>query len=350
LMEAILDDSVRLYSLDKGGILGSLSLFPQGLREGAEAAEGLEAPLEGSYKALVVAGMGSSAIGGQILGDWLMEDSPIPIHVSRGHRLPGFVDEETLLIAVSYSGNTEETLAALEEGMRRGCRILTITSGGAMERISAAKGIPTVKIPGGMRPRASFPWQFSAMVKMAWRMGLSPSVDEELGEALRVVEALRGELIPEAETGVNRAKEIALALRGKIPLIYGPRMFEGVAYRFRTQLNENSKVPASSNSLPEGFHNEVMIREGVEELRAPLSLVLIRDPGGEGGIERRVNAFRSLLGQRVRGIVEIEALGSGRLSRILSVLYICDYASVYLGFLYGHDPSSTGSIEALKGL
>lgn len=349
-MEAILDEAEKLYARDRGGMLRSLSQFPRGLREGAMAVEGADIHLRGGYRALVVAGMGGSAIGGQILSDWLLEDSPIPIHVSRGYRLPGFVDERTLLIAVSYSGNTEETLTALMEGFRRGCHIVAITSGGVIERLSMERGIPIIRIPGGMQPRASFPWQFSAMIRLAGGMGLSPSIDEEFEEALGVIDALRDELAPETPTRLNRAKEVALALRGTIPFIYGPGIFEGVAYRFRTQLNENGKVPASSGSFPEGFHNAVMIREGIEELRRPLSLVLIRDPEGEGRVERRVDAFKTLLEKRVNRIIEISASGSGKLSRILSALYIGDYASVYLGLLYGLDPSSTDSIKALKEL
>ncbi len=349
-MEAVLDETEKLYALDKGGMLRSLSLFYQGLREGFEAAEGLEAHLTGDYRALVVAGMGSSAIGGQILGDWLLEDSPIPIHVSRGYHLPKFVDERILLIAVSYSGNTEETLTALEEGFRRGCQVVTITSGGVMERLSVERGIPMVKLLRGMQPRASLPWQLSAIIKLAWRIGLIQSMEDEWEEALGVIDTLRNELAPETPTRFNRAKKVALALKGTIPFIFGPRIFEGIAYRFRTQLNENSKVPASSGSFPEGFHNAVMIREGVEELRRPLSLVLIRDPEGEGRLERKIDAFKSLLEGRVSRIVEITASGRGKLSRILSVLYVCDYASVYLGLLYGLDPSSTDSIKALKEL
>lgn len=349
-MEAVLDEAERLYALDRGGILRALSLFHQGLREGFKAAEGLDVHLTGDYRALVVAGMGSSAIGGQILGDWLLEDSPIPIQVLRDYHFPGFVDEKTLLIAVSYSGNTEEILTALEEGLRRGCQVVTITSGGAMGRLSMEKGIPMVKLPGGMQPRASLPWQLSAIIKLAGRIGLSQSTGDEWEEALGVIDTLRNELAPETPTRLNRAKEVALALKGTIPFIFGPRIFEGIAYRFRTQLNENSKVPASSGSFPDGFHNAVMIREGVEELRRPLSLVLIRDPEGEGRLERKIDAFKSLLERKVGRIVEITASGRGKLSRILSVLYLCDYVSVYLGLLYGLDPSSTDSIKALKEL
>ncbi|MBS7651595.1 bifunctional phosphoglucose/phosphomannose isomerase [Candidatus Bathyarchaeota archaeon] len=349
-METALDKAEKLYALDKGGMLKALSLFPQGLGEGSKAAEGLDISFKRGYRALVVTGMGGSAIGGQILSDWLLEDSPIPVQVSRGYHLPGFVDEKTLLIAVSYSGNTEETLTALEEGLRRGCQVVAITSGGAMERLSVENGIPMIKIPSGMQPRASFPWQFSAMIILAGRMGLSPSVEEEFEEALEVIYALRNELVPETPTRLNRAKELALALKGTIPFIYGPRIFEGVAYRFRTQINENSKAPASSGSFPEGFHNEVMIREAREELRRPLSLVLIRDPKGERRVERKIDAFKNLLEERVSRIVEISTSGSGKLSRILSVIYIGDYASVYLGLIYGLDPSSTDSIKTLKEL
>jgi glucose/mannose-6-phosphate isomerase len=159
---------------------------------------------------------------------------------------------------------------------------------------------------------------------------------------------LRGDLVPETPTASNPAKRLALGLRGFVPFVYGPRLFGAVAYRIRTQLNENSKVPAGSGFFPEAFHNAVMGCEGPEEIRRCICALVIRDPEGPLEMERKMDGFKRLLESSGIRVLEIRARGRGKLARMLSALYVGDYAATYLGLLYGHDPSSTDSIAALK--
>lgn len=350
LMDSVVDRPDKLLELDKGGMLRVLQRYPEDCRRAIEIAEA--APLDDledkTYKAIVFAGMGGSAIGGRLIGDWLLEESPIPMVVSRGPQLPGFVDQETLVFAVSYSGNTSETLAAFHEALNRGSDIIPIASGGSLEEVSREKGLPFVLMPGGMKPRAALPYQFFIPATALNRLGLATNSWGEVKEALSVLENLGGEMAPEVPSDSNPAKRLALGLRSKVPFVYGPRLFEGVAYRLGTQLNENSKVPAASGAFPELFHNAVLGCEGPDETLGPLCVLIIRDLEESDEMVRKIDRFKDLLEPRVGGMLEVEARGRGKLSRMLSVLYIGDYTSTYLGLLYGKDPSSMDAIEELK--
>lgn len=349
-MEKVLEDLEKLQRLDRDGMLDAVRWFPEYCRRGIEIAEAapLGVFLEKDFEAVTFIGVGGSAIGGQLVAEWLSSESEVPMVVSRGYDLPGFVDKKTLVLAVSYSGNTEETLTALQKAMRRGSSIVSLTSGGALERLSRERGLLLVPIPVGLRPRAALPYQFFAIAAILNRLGLVGSPWAEVDEAIEVLVGLRGEMVPEVPADENLAKRLALSLVGKIPFVHGPPLFEGVAYRLRTQLNENSKVPASSGSFPELFHNAVLGCEAPGEVLEPLCLLFIRDQGETDRMARKIDRFRALFEGRVGGIVDVWARGKGRLARMLSVLYTGDYVSAYLGLLYGKDPSSNDSIDELK--
>jgi len=297
---------------------------------------------------VVFAGVGGSAIGGQLIHDWLFSEARIPIVVSRGHCLPGFVDHETLVFAVSYSGETVETLNAFHQALERGCSIISVTSGGALESLSEEKGIPMVSMPKGLKPRAAIPYQFFIVATVLRRLGMIPNSWGEVQEAFEILKGLRKEIVPEIPTNSNTAKQLAFGLRYKIPFVYGPRLFEGVAYRLSTQLNENSKVPASSGAFPELFHNAVLASEGPEEVLGPLCALIIRDPEEMDEMSRKIDRFIDILKPHVGRVIEIKARGRGRLARMFSILYTGDYVSTYLALLNGKDPSSMDAIDSLK--
>lgn len=336
--------------MDKGGMLENLSRFPESCKEAIDAAERL--PLNSlpdkELKAVVVAGVGGSAIGGLLISDWLKESCTVPIHVPRSYHLPKHVSKDTLVFAVSYSGNTQETLSALREALERNCPVVVLTSGGEMQRIATERCLPLLPLPGGMQPRAALPNQFFSLATVMRRLGLASEAWGEVPEAFEVLEGLRDGLAPEAPVEVNTAKRLALGLTGLVPFIYGPRLLEAVAYRISTELNENSKVPAASGFFPEAFHNAVMGCEGPKRMLRCLCVLIIRDPEEPPGMRRKVDSFRELLGRGGVRVLELMALGRGRLARMLSALYTGDYVSTYLGLLYGLDPSSTTSIDALK--
>lgn len=349
-MTPSLNDPQHLQAHDPGNMLTAIARFPQNARKAIRDAEKLNlAKLETSnIKGLLIAGMGGSAVGGLLLRDWLSDKSTIPIQVSRGYHLPAWVDENTLVYAVSYSGNTEETLSQYQEALYRGSPLVCFCSGGKLSQSASLRKIPRLRYPKGYQPRAAIAHQFFSIATVSRRLGL---IDDEtwgqVEEALKALDRLSREMDPGTPTAFNPAKRLAESLKGYIPFVYGGEIHETVAYRYTTQFNENSKSPAAYNFIPEAFHNSVMAREAPRDLLARCCAVIIRDLQ-EGPLSPKVDRFTELVAESFGRVIEVEAAGQGKLARILSALYIGDYASAYLAVLYGRDPSSTESIESLK--
>jgi len=349
-MVHVLDTPAYLERHDRGGMLGVISGFPESCAESIRSTESadLGGLPGGSFDSIVVSGMGGSAMGGLLLRDWLKETLPVPMVVTRGYRLPGFVGERTLLFAVSYTGWTDEAICALKDGIGRGAKAVVFASGGEMAEIAEERGLPLVKLPGGFQPRAAIPHQFFGLAVTARRLGLTGDAWGEVDEALGLLRGMRAELGPGSPIASNPAKRLADAVKGYIPLVYGSSIHEGVAYRYSTQFNENGKSPAGAGFFPEAFHNAVMAAEAEPELLGRLCAVLIHDPAESAETAAKIGRFREIVGRRFGRVVDVHARGRCRLARILSALYIGDFASAYLGILYGRDPSTTGSIDVLK--
>jgi glucose/mannose-6-phosphate isomerase len=349
-MDGSLDDLRHIEALDESGMLQVLKRFPEDCRSAINRAE--KVSLEGisgkRFSNVVFAGVGGSSIGGKLVIDWLRRECAVPLVLSRGYHLPAFVDDETLVFTVSYSGNTEETLSMLAEALRAGAPTIAVTSGGTMGDIAMENGLPLISLPDGYRPRAAISHQFFSLATVMHKLGLVGTSWGEVPEALSTLEAIRDEVSMDVPVDENLAKKVALRLLGKIPLVYGSSLLEGVAYRLGSQLNENSKVPSGSGSFPEVFHNAVLGSEWDSEALGDLALLLLRDGGDDEVVKRKIEVFKELFAPKVGELIELEARGSGRLSRILSLVYIGDYVSTYLGLLYGHDPSSNLSIDKLK--
>jgi len=354
-LEAPLDDLERVKTVDRSGMLEVQMSMPEALLNARRLAEEflergeVKGLLEEEPSALVVAGMGGSAIGGELLRDWLFGSSPIPIHVSRGYQLPSFIDEMSLVFAVSYSGNTEETLSSFQDAVSRGCRTIAVTSGGRLGEMSARHGVPCLRLPRGLAPRAALPYLFLPLALILDEMALVSGLEKELEEALRVLRGLRREVAPETPQADNPAKLLALSLSHTIPVVYAPRGYSGVALRMKTQFNENSKVPAYRAVLPEAFHNDVVGYEGPRELLGSLSAVFLRDGEEDPRLRAKMDVMRGLLEGRVRVLREVWARGEGRLARVLSLVFLGDVASTYLAVLYGVDPTPVESISMIKG-
>jgi len=300
------------------------------------------------FKNLVVAGMGGSAVGGLLLRDWLMQTSRVPIVVSRDYSLPGFVGRDTLLFAVSYSGGTEEALSAFEEGKAKGAKMVAFTSGGELEKRARTSRIVVYKLPAGFQPRAAIAHQFFTLAVAARKAGITQDSWWEVREAIDVLKTLREEMRSETPQRSNPAKKLAEELRGYVPLVYGSRIHEAVAYRWNTQLNENGKSPAGSSFIPEAFHNAIVAGEADKELLKTVCAVFLLDPAEGKHLAAKTRRFRDIIKPSFGKVLEVQARGEGRLARMLSALYVGDYVSAYLGVLYGKDPSTVESIDRLK--
>jgi glucose/mannose-6-phosphate isomerase len=349
-MDNSLDDLRHITALDESGMLQVLRRFPEDCLSAIKQAKkvSLDGISDKQFNKVVFAGVGGSSIGGKLVIDWLWKECNIPLILSRGYHLPAIVDDETLVFTVSYSGNTEETLNMLAEALTAGAPTIMVTSGGTMGEIAREKGLTLIPLPHGYRPRAAISHQFFSLATAMHELDLVGISWGETPEALSTLKAIRDEVSMDVPKEKNVAKKVALRLIDKIPLVYGSSVLDGVAYRFRSQLNENSKVPSGSGSFPEAFHNAVLGSEWHSDVLGNLALLFLRDNKDDNGMKRKIEIFKELFTSKVGEIIELEARGSGKLARIISLVYIGDYISTYLGLLYGHDPSSNMSIDKLK--
>ncbi len=346
-MTSQLDDLDYLNRIDPRGMLDVITALPESAEDAIEMAGRVSLKVR-RFRNLVVAGMGGSAVGGLLLRDWLGSTARVPIVVSRDYSLPGFVGDDTLLFVVSYSGDTEETLSAFEDGRVKGARIVAFTSGGELEKRARAGRITLYKLPAGFQPRAAIAQQFLSLIVAARMAGVVEDSWWEVREAIDVLKALREELRPETPLGSNPAKRIAEDIRGYIPFVYGGRIHEAVAYRWSTQLNENGKSPAGSSFVPEAFHNAIVAGEAEEELLRNVCAVFLVDPAENQRVSEKTRRFIEIVRPSFGRVLEVVARGEGRLARMLSALYVGDFVSAYLGVLHGKDPSIVESIDRLK--
>lgn len=334
-------DWEELKRLDSSGMLASLANFPDQCREALALGQGVELPagLSGFSRVLCV-GMGGSGITGELLGRLL----PLPVVTCRGYEVPRYIDEETLLVGISYSGNTEETLAAFEQGLSHTPRALGISSGGKLGELCAKRGVPWIGIPAGYQPRAALGYLLFPLLSVFRRLGVFAG---DLSGVLSVLEAQAHTLGPQSPE--NRAQEIALNLWGRVPLIYGTAGGTGpVALRWKTQVNENAKQPAGWAELPELCHNEIVGWELGERLFPEARMVFLCTPYDHPRVRARIEILEEVLERRGLSFLEVQGKGEGELAQLFSLLYLGDWTSVYLALLNGVDPTPVRPIQELK--
>lgn len=329
-----------LKRLDSSGMLAALANFPEQCREALALGEkvGVEGLL--SFSRVLCVGMGGSGITGDILGRLL----PLPVVTCRGYEVPHYIGEETLLVGISYSGNTEETLAAFEQGLSRTPRALGISSGGKLRELCATREIPWIGIPVGYQPRAALGYLLFPLLSVFRRLGVFAG---DLSGVLSVLEAQAQRLGPGSPE--NCAQEIALALWGRVPLIYGTAGGTGpVALRWKTQVNENAKQPAGWAELPELCHNEIVGWELGERLFPEAHVVFLCTPYDHPRVRARIEILEEVLERRGLSSLEVQGEGEGELAQLFSLLYLGDWTSVYLALLNGVDPTPVRPIQELK--
>jgi glucose/mannose-6-phosphate isomerase len=345
---SILDDKGRCAELDRSDMLGLLARFPEQCEHGYALAESLDISSQTPPTSIVIAGMGGSGIGGDILSVAFRDDLAVPVDVCRGYRLPGYVSGGTLVICVSYSGNTEETLSAFADAHQRRAHIICVCSGGELARRAAEGSYAVITIPGGQPPRSATGYLLMPQIAVLERLGLITGQARNVRQTVELLKRQRGELGPDSPTGSNLAKEVASGLHGKVPIIYGSTPWGGiVAYRWKTQINENAKVHAFANAQSELSHNEILAWEGCSAQKIGAAVVNIRDPGESPKIGKRVEVTGRLIGDHAP-VVDVFGEGETTLQRALTATYVGDFASVYLGLLYGTDPTPIPGIDILK--
>lgn len=355
LMVNLLDDRNHLESIDISDFAGVAAGLPGQCRDGVALAmsadlDTLTADLnKNPVSNIVTLGMGASGIGGDILKAIFEPEIGMPIVVNKGYHLPAFAGKDTLVIAVSYSGETEETLTTFEEAVRRGCRVLVFTSGGTLGSRAAELGLPCVTVPGGMQPRAALGYLTLPLVAAMCRLGLAGNMDAEISETLDILEAMAAKLNAGVPTEDNLAKQLAVKIEGMMPVIYGSEGGPAVAaFRWKCQINENSKSPAFWNAFPEQNHNEITGWQELNDVSRRFCLIELRSAGEGKRIAKRAETTKELIKDSFGDIFIVEAEGRSDLARLFSLMYIGDFASVYLAVLYGVDPTPVERIHELK--
>ncbi len=316
--------------VDKFNMLEVLDSFPKQCKDALTLPKGIT--VKGEVTSVVVCGMGGSAIGGDLLKAYC-STTKLPIFVSRDYNVPEFVDNYSLVFAVSYSGNTEETLSAFHDAKKKGAQIIAITSGGELSKVAGK----VVKIPSGLQPRAALGYLFFPMVGVLYNSNIVDVKNTDLNEMLT--------LLNQQQEIKAKAEELARKIQGKIPLIYSSELLKPVAYRWQTQINENAKYPAFHSSFSEMNHNEINAFRAME--RTKFLAILLRDENDHPRIKRRMDICKEIMERRI-DVEEVKTKGSSLLARMFHTLYLGDYASYYLAIRERVDPTPVEVIEWLK--
>ncbi|MBK7410480.1 MAG: bifunctional phosphoglucose/phosphomannose isomerase [Saprospirales bacterium] len=315
--------------------------FPDQLREALSIGKAASIrPLDRDIRQIVVAGMGGSGIGADFVAAFIRDKCKAPLLVVKDYVLPAYVGENTLLIASSYSGNTEETLAACRQGMERGARIVAITSGGTLSELARENGWDQVLLPAGQpAPRACLGYSMVAQLSVLQHLGLiGPTLLEEISAAAPFLESLHEEFH-------EKAKQIAGFLLGKIPVLYTTGALEPVAVRFRQQLAENSKMLSWHHVLPEMNHNELV---GWRRDQPGLAAIFFRHSGESPENKLRLDITREVVSEFAASRLEIFAKGETFTAQTLYLVHLVDWISLYLAELQGLDAMEIRIIGFLK--
>jgi glucose/mannose-6-phosphate isomerase len=344
----ILDDPEKIKSADKSDMLKYCIHAAQHYRKAADIAESITTNYPKPSN-IIVAGMGGSAIGGDLLKDWCKNKLSVPIEVNREYHLPAYADNKTLVLITSYSGDTEETLSNYLDALQRKCMIFCVTSGGVLLKDAQKRGIPYIQVPGGMPPRAALPYMFVPLLIYLQKAGLIAGALEELDEAIEVMERISVENDPEKLTRDNFAKTTVRFIGETAPVVYGFGVFRSVAQRFKQQFNENSKSAAKWEFFPELNHNEIVGWESRDEQCKYFSVILIRDIDNEPfEIADRIDVTQQIIERKGLIMFELKVQGKSPLAKMLSTVVIGDFISVYLAVLRKADPTPVATINYLK--
>ncbi len=359
-----LDDPLLLEAGDPAGMLRQVASSAAQVRTAVAVTQEVDLRAiadAGRPRAIVVTGMGGSGVAGEVLGAVTGSGCPVQVAVVHDYRLPAWVGAADLVIAVSCSGGTEETLAAAGEAVRRGCPLIAVGGKGSpLADLAEQARAPFVPVQSAGQPRSTL-WALSVpLLVLASRLGVAALAPGAFEAAAAELERVSHLCRPDSESFVNPGKSLALELAGTLPMIWGTSPLTAVAaYRFACQLNENAKYPGVSGTLPEANHNQVVCFDGQfapgspdmgagEEPAVPLRLVLLRDSQEHPQVTRRREESARLATGRGIEVTELAAEGEQPLERLASLVQLIDYATVYLGIAQGIDPGPVAAIQELK--
>lgn len=344
-----LDDMASRQRIDPGGMDRRIAEFPWQCRQAIDLVESSALPEEyGQADSIVILGLGGSAIGGDLVRGLVEYECRAPVLVNRDYRLPAFVNDRTLVVASSYSGNTEEVLSALREALEREAMCLALTTGGELADLFRREGRPLITFEYDAQPRAALGYSFTMLLALLQRLGFVGQRSGRLEEAIEGLVSLGsliGVEVPEAD---NPAKQLARRLEGRLPVIYGAGHLSEVARRWKCQFNENSKGWAFWEVLPELNHNSVAGYGFPDNVARDVHVLLLTSRLYHPRHLARIEVTSEILAQNGISHESVPVMGESLVAELLWAIHLGDYVSYYLALLRGADPTPVANIAYLK--
>jgi glucose/mannose-6-phosphate isomerase len=339
-------DRATVERIDRRALVRDIEAQPHQLEDALWRVEAAGVPARRRAGGLIVCGMGGSAIGGDLAAAAIGARRRAPLRTVRRSSLDPGTAREALVLCASYSGETEETLACFADAGAAGAERVALTTGGSLAAAARAEGVPVIGVPAGMQPRAAVAYMLVGALECAALAEAAPSLRPEVEAASGPLRRLAAEWGPDAPEDAL-PKLLARRLLGHLPVIYGAAATAPVAFRWKTQINENAKLPAFSAELPEADHNELNAWEGAPGL-APLAAVFLDDSGADAALRRRVALTADEIAAFASALEEVPSFGTTPVERVAAAVMLGDFLSVYLAVLRGVDPTPVEAIERFK--
>lgn len=342
-----LDDITRR---DPKGMSIWIADFPKQVEEAVRIGKAAKIKLNvKGIQNIVLTGLGGSAIGGDLLRSYLADDLAIPFLVNRNYLLPHCVGKNTLVIVSSYSGNTEETISAHKDAIKRKAKVLCISTGGATSAMAKKYKQPWIQIPPGLSPRAALGYSFFPLLIALAKLGFIKSKEKEIQETIRLLK-VKASLYSNPESPENAPLKLAEQLKGKLPVIYSPaEHLDAINLRWRGQIAENAKQLSSGHVLPEMNHNELVGWKVLTDLMKQMHVIFLKDSGTHRRVAIRESITKQVLSQYAGMISEVSSEGKSLLARMFSLIHFGDWVTLYLAILNNEDPEPVAVIDYLKG-
>jgi len=338
---------------DISQMLGKVVAFPSQISQASKTTrnDALSRSITRKISNVVITGMGASGLIGDFLRI-LLRESRVPVHVHKSGSLPSFVSRKTLVITITYSGKTRETLEALNESIARKAMNLVVTSSYELQILCSKKAIPVISVLENGYPRATLGFMLISILGVLHKLGIARSFETDVAETIAILDEIRRQCGPEILHKGNPARLLATSLVGRFPVIYGETDFtEVAALRWKQQLNENSKVHCYYDVFPELLHNEIQAWHHPEDAGVRnYALLILRDSVHErgSGLGSKIDAAKRLAESKGAIAYDLWSRGKSELARLLSLCYLGDYVSVYLALSRGVDPGPVHNIENMK--
>jgi glucose/mannose-6-phosphate isomerase len=338
-----------MKKIDASDMLGFAETFGGQCRGAVKIGLESEIPAPEGVANIIVAGMGGSAVGGDLLRSYLSDTIDKPIAVCRSYKMPAYVNDNTLVIISSCSGNTEETFSAMQDAEKKGASILCVTSGGKVGERAKEKGHAMIKLPPFNSPRAALGNLYMPVLSLLSKWGWIPDQTAALEETVSLMDSLARDYNRDVPVERNEAKKLAVMIVGKFPIVYSSTdVIDTVALRWRCQFNENSKVLGINNVFPELNHNEIVGWETAEKMPGDFQVIILRDKDDYSRIAKRMDITTGIIKDCSGNVYNVCSQGESRLARLFSLIYLGDFVSIYLGIIQGIDPTPIKSIDRLK--